>query len=189
TATIRANEAITKLDEDEIDLEIPLQYELTGMKLRTVTQKLATKAIKIHNQRHVRKKKNTLLNGRNTMSNLDRARYAAQELTGRLPTDETLWKGTRCKDFAIKTRYLMWMTMHDAYKVGEYWEGKDNLEHRGICHKCGVTETMERILTECEAPGQKEIWSIARKLWMERNNSPEWKEPSIGSILASGTTT
>ncbi|KAL0563346.1 hypothetical protein V5O48_018723, partial [Marasmius crinis-equi] len=179
-ASVKAEEAIYRTDDDEIDLDIPLQYRITGVKLKTITQKLATKAIKINNQRIIRKKKSSLLNRRNTVCNLDRARYAAQSITGRIPTNEAIWKGIKCKDFAIKTRYFMWMTMHDAYKVGEYWEGKENMEHRGTCSKCGVTENMEHILFECEATGQNEVWSIAQRLWNERHNAPEWKEPTLG---------
>jgi ribonuclease HI len=43
---------------------------------------------------------------------------------------------------------------------------------------------MEHILSQCEAPGQKEIWELAKELWLKRN--PNWAWPGIGTIISAG---
>jgi hypothetical protein len=34
------------------------------------------------------------------------------------------------------------------------------------------------------APGQKEIWELAKELWLKRN--PDWAWPGIGTIISAG---
>jgi ribonuclease HI len=46
---------------------------------------------------------------------------------------------------------------------------------------------MEYILSQCEAPGQKEIWELAKELWLKRNL--DWAWPGIGTIITSGLAT
>ncbi|KAJ6555929.1 hypothetical protein B0H19DRAFT_1262059 [Mycena capillaripes] len=49
----------------------------------------------------------------------------------------------------------MWMLFHEGYQVGIFWDNIPSSAQRG---KCGVHESIEHKLTECEEPGQKEIW-------------------------------
>ncbi|KAJ7715583.1 hypothetical protein B0H16DRAFT_1339649, partial [Mycena metata] len=49
------------------------------------------------------------------------------------------------------------------------------------------TEDLEHVLIKCRRPGQSEVWSLARNLWMRKCNS--WPEPSLGSILGCGLAT
>lgn len=44
---------------------------------------------------------------------------------------------------------------------------------------------MEHILIDCDAPGCKEIWTLAQKLWLMKNH--QWPEISLGLILGCGT--
>jgi len=78
--------------------------------------------------------------------------------------------------------------MHDGYKVGDYWDGKNEVEIRGRCHRCHVPESMEHILLECEETGQREIWDLAETMWKSREGTPEWKQMSVGAILSCGLT-
>ncbi|KZT28239.1 hypothetical protein NEOLEDRAFT_1230941 [Neolentinus lepideus HHB14362 ss-1] len=71
--------------------------------------------------------------------------------------------------------------MHDAYKIGHYWEKITNHEHRSLCQRCGVPESMEHILTECSSPGQNEVWNAAESFWQQKYN--HWTRPSLGLIL------
>ncbi|XP_006463019.1 hypothetical protein AGABI2DRAFT_73401 [Agaricus bisporus var. bisporus H97] len=40
---------------------------------------------------------------------------------------------------------------------------------------------MEHILTQCETPGQKEIWNEIAKIWRLRHNT--WQKPTFGEIM------
>ncbi|KAK0484920.1 hypothetical protein IW261DRAFT_1330832 [Armillaria novae-zelandiae] len=79
------------------------------------------------------------------------------------------------REFAAK------MTMHDAYKVGSWWENKLGYEQRGRCMKCNQTETMEHILFECEEPGQSQVWRLVRRLWARKES--EMPEPDFANML------
>ena len=67
-----------------------------------------------------KEKEKSKVTRRKRIANLDRTRYTAQHQEGQLPTNSTMWKTTQCPDFLIKYKYFLWMTMHDAYKVGDY---------------------------------------------------------------------
>ncbi|KAI0784354.1 ribonuclease H-like domain-containing protein [Abortiporus biennis] len=65
---------------------------------------------------------------------------------------------------------------------GKWWDNITNMEHRGLCPKCKVEESMNHILTDCDALGQKIIWKLAEKLWRKRDQ--RWSKISTGIILA-----
>lgn len=126
------------------------------------------------------------LKWRATQINLGHARACADDICGKTPSEEALWKSIRHKDLGKKIQYFLWMTLHEAYKVGAYWDHIPDFEQRGICNTCGTTESMEHILLECSCSGQKEIWELAEKLWEKQGT--EWVALSFGTILACGTT-
>lgn len=74
------------------------------------------------------------------------------------------------------------MTLHDGYKVGNFWDKVEGLEENGICSICGTHETMTHILTNCRAPGQKLIWDLASALWHQK--SKQDLRPTIGQMYA-----
>jgi hypothetical protein len=45
-------------------------------------------------------------------------------------------------------------------------------------------KTMEHILTNRDASGQKTIWDLVKQLWQHKGL--QWPEPEIGSILGCG---
>lgn len=82
------------------------------------------------------------------------------------------------------TTYLLWMTMHDVYRIGSKWLNFGPQYHeRGYCKYCNDNlEDMEHIMTLCETPGQKEVWDLTRKI-LEKRGIP-WQPPSMANILS-----
>ncbi|KAJ7590020.1 hypothetical protein C8J56DRAFT_1139730 [Mycena floridula] len=171
---------------EEVKMDIDPKLRLTGAKLSALTQSLAYKAIR---KKKLENKSKTFLKQierRPTIRNVETTRFAAQELSnGHLPTDKKIWKAVNHADMTLPTRYFFWMTMHDAYKVGEYWTRMDDpdFRERGICELCFVLEDMEHILTRCKAPGQAEVWDLAKSLWKKKKGT-RWRKPKMGTILA-----
>lgn len=67
--------------------------------------------------------------------------------------------------------------------IGSNWlrpAYSDEMKHE--CATCGMTETMEHLLSECEAPGQEIIWDLARTLWTKKNET--WARPSLGAVIS-----
>ncbi|KAF9070635.1 hypothetical protein BDP27DRAFT_1220554 [Rhodocollybia butyracea] len=58
---------------------------------------------------------------------------SAEEISGRIPSEEALWKSIR-------------------HKMGSYWDNIPGYEPRGVCVHCGTTDSMEHILLECSCP-------------------------------------
>ncbi|KAH9856289.1 hypothetical protein C2E23DRAFT_866303 [Lenzites betulinus] len=61
-------------------------------------------------------------------------------------------------------RDFWWKALHDAHRVGTYWEHIPQYEHRAQCPHCSQPDTIEHILLECEEPGQRFVWEEARAL-------------------------
>ncbi|EIN07927.1 hypothetical protein PUNSTDRAFT_69359 [Punctularia strigosozonata HHB-11173 SS5] len=154
--------------------EIPDGFELRGAKLSTATQsELYRRLVKTRKPSQRRR----------TAINLDIIRWAAKDLNGTPPTDGHIWKATRDPVLLRNERAFLFKTIHDAHRVGEYWEKITNYENRAVCGVCDCMETMEHILTECEGSGCKIIWKLAEKLWKEKTNR-RWPGTSFGTILA-----
>ncbi|KAJ3806315.1 hypothetical protein F5876DRAFT_91118 [Lentinula aff. lateritia] len=158
-----AMEGRLKEEADEIDPDILPDVRITGAKLECITQSLAQKA---------------------TICGLEQAKICADDLFSYTPTSETIWKSIRHRDLGKKICAFLWMLLHDGYKVGEYWEKIPGYENRAKCAHCQTTESMEHILTDCQAPGQKEIWDLTRKLW--EKSGATWNNIEFGSILCCG---
>ncbi|KAJ3810805.1 hypothetical protein F5876DRAFT_41036 [Lentinula aff. lateritia] len=180
-----ANEGRQKLTPDEIALEIDDEFRISGVQLRTITQSLANKFIR---QKKMKTKKyHKALDRRATNYGIGRATASAPAVYGHKPTPAAIWKSLRHKDFDRKIRCFLWMLVHNGYKIGSFWDKIPGYEPRGKCKECnGETETMEHILTECKAPGQKQVWRLAEQLW--EKNGGEWSnlDFDIGTILSCG---
>ena len=106
-------------------------------------------------------------------------------MTGKMPSEDQIWKAIQHKDFSRNTQYFLWMTTHDAYRVGKYWlkeNFQEEIQNRCECPHCRVPETMDHILTWCETPGQKIIWELAEEIWTRKNL--EWCQPWLGNIIS-----
>ena len=183
---VRGNEEADKLAglgasgepaDQELDLHVPGETVPTGAKLATMSQRDFYRKIKDLNRPAPR---------RGTEVNVARVQACAQEYYGTAPTRGTVWKSTKHKDLTKKAREFTWKCMHNAFKVGRFWTNIENFEHRGICAQCGTEESMEHILTECEAPGRETVWALANELWSKR--SPDMIPTNYGAILGCGLT-
>ncbi|KAJ7601722.1 hypothetical protein DFH06DRAFT_1024992, partial [Mycena polygramma] len=90
------------------------------------------------------------------------AKAAAAGTNGETPPAKKFWRSTRDKDISRSIRFFLWMLLHGAYKVGQFWDNIPSCVQRGKCARFGVHESMEHILTQCCEPGQKEIWDLAQ---------------------------
>lgn len=181
---VRGNEEADKLAKEgagkpeciRTDIKIPPRFHLTGAQLCESSQATLTQGIKEKRKTQYR---------RQTAVNLEKTRWAIHDyLNGGLPTDEKIWKSLENKDIPKTLRVFLWRLMHNAYKIGEYWNNIPGYEDRGRCPFCDEEESMEHILIECQAPEREYIWSLAKELW-ERKGLP-WPELRIGSVLGSG---
>lgn len=172
-----ANEGARKTTPDNIRTEIPEGYDIPGAKLVKLTQAVAYRGII---------ERYPVPDRKGTTAHLDATRWAAKERVGEFPTDKQIWLSLRDKDLSKQVRNFLWRAMHNAYKIGKYWENIKDYEHRAECPRCRVTETLEHILTECEASGQETIWRFVRDL-CEKRGLP-FQKPSLGDQLGCAIT-
>jgi ribonuclease HI len=167
-----AKQGVNKQAYDQINLDINPKFNLTGAQLSCLSQATAYQGILGMANPVVRC---------TTTINLDITRYAVQASTGHLPTDAMIWYSIRTKDISRTIRVFLWKLLHGTHKCGEYWNNIPNFEHRAICQICGMEDSMSHILTECTAPGQREIWALAKNVWMQKHKF--WSGPkSLGDI-------
>lgn len=136
--------------------DIPLEHKRflqNGVRISVMTQSLAYKAIR---QRKGGKERRT------TQRIIARTQATLADDFEVFASQEKIWKSIRASDTARKIRDFTWKMAHGAHRVGEYWTNIPGYEQRAICSVCGVTESMEHILTECSAPGQKIIWNMVK---------------------------
>ncbi|KAJ6489391.1 hypothetical protein DFH09DRAFT_848674, partial [Mycena vulgaris] len=100
-----------------------------------------------------------------TFINLDRIRCSVYEVSDYTPTDEMSWKSIRSKNLRRLHRELSWKSIHNIFRVGDFWTHIDNLEVISVCPTCGVPENLEHIAMECDASGAKLIWRLTEELW------------------------
>ncbi|KAJ6488227.1 hypothetical protein C8R47DRAFT_953525, partial [Mycena vitilis] len=177
-----ASEGSAKAVPDQIRIKTITKYNLPGAKLTRITQSLAYKLI-----RKIRMKGDKYqgkLARVATKRNMEYAKAAAagEDDTG-LPSDSKIWSSTKHKDVSRSIRFFLWMMIHDGYKIGRHWTNITGHEEKENCHKCGITESMEHILTKCEVSGQKEIWELASDLWKMKTGE-ELPVPTKGQVMA-----
>ena len=173
-----AKEGAAKEEEDPIDLTIPIEFDLQGAKLASLTQKDSYKGIR--DRKKPRKRKATT-------RNLQITRAALKDYSGETETDESIWIGLQNTAIRSKVRQHLYKMTHATPKIGLYWRYIPQYEERQICQSCQETETMEHILTECRTPARGKIWQLASSLWP--HESPQWPTISLGTILGCGSIT
>jgi hypothetical protein len=158
-----------------MNLSAPEKFVHTGSKISALTQSDLYKGILEKRQTPERQ---------TTSIQLDITRWAVNDLSGKLPTDEKIWKSIRHKDITRSIRNFLWKSLHGAHKCGKFWENIPNHEQRAMCPVCNVEESMDHILLECSAPGQKTIWNLAKTLWQSKHNI--WPNITYGTTLGCG---
>ncbi|KAJ6481095.1 hypothetical protein C8R45DRAFT_831704 [Mycena sanguinolenta] len=119
-----------------------------------------------------------------TGKHLNLAQAAASEINNESVPAAAIWKSTKCKDFTWKFRFFLWMMIHGGYKIGDHWKHIEGFEDWGKCKKCGITESMEHILTKCDVNGRAQVWDLASQIWKKKTS--EEMQPSFGEIMACG---
>ncbi|KZV81336.1 hypothetical protein EXIGLDRAFT_755641 [Exidia glandulosa HHB12029] len=151
-----AARAATRLEvHEEIDQGI-IAFDVAGARLGAMTQRKAHRIIR-------QIKTSTTPSRRATLTEVERAKVAIEELNNRAPTDATVWKATKSKDLSRNVRNFLWKGLHGAHKVGEYFETMPSpWKELAICPRCECTESMEHILFHCTDPAQAAIWRLAQ---------------------------
>ncbi|KAJ7158233.1 hypothetical protein C8R43DRAFT_948547 [Mycena crocata] len=116
-----------------------------------------------------------------TDSITDEIQTAVKATYGKKPTPTTIWKSIRHPDISRQMRNFLWKTLHGANRLGKKWRHIPDMEDRETCSHCGVEETMEHILLDCESPRQSEIWALAKKMWLLAHEN--WPQLSFGLVL------
>ncbi len=169
--------AAAKPDGEQVKLDVPSPFRVTGAKLQSITQKLAYRAI--------RSKKDALIEPRpRAAANLDRVTCGARDVFGIELTEGTIWTSLRSRHVSRSASQFLWMAMHDGFMIGSHWSRRNmsvELQNRMYCSICGECESMTHILFECEARGQELIWLLLGQLW--QLTKVEWKEPCWGTIF------
>jgi hypothetical protein len=161
---------------DELNLEIPITFDLQGAKLSALTQALAYRGIM---------EKRPPCHRATTAENLHLTREAIQNYNGILETDETIWSGMRQRTLRTRVKQFLYKAMHGTQKIGHYWHHIPENEQREFCTTRGSTESMEHILVYCRASPRRRIWRLAKDLWPHA--TIPWPEITLGTILGSGT--
>jgi hypothetical protein len=103
-----------------------------------------------------------------------------KDLDNSFPTDRDIWNSLQNKDLTRTVRVFIWKCLHNAHKIGKFWEKIPEHEHWSVCPNCGVEESMEHILLECNTPGQVEAWRVAKRVWQQKH-----ERLTYGTILGS----
>lgn len=164
-----------KPDTGEITATIPANFDLDGAQLSTLTQARAYAGIR---------ERKTAPRRILTDIRLDMTRHAVLETEGFFPTDKMIWAAARHPDISRNIRNFLWKTLHQTQKIGEFWENVPTMTNRAICGACGVVESMDHILFDCETVGSEVVWSMSRSLWEMKGG--DWPNPGRTSdVLAS----
>ncbi len=166
-----------RLIGDQLSLDTPAEYRISGVKLQAMTQKLVYRAI--------RAKKDAMTNPRpRAVANMDRITSGVQAAFGAQIYDETIWLSLRSKHISRQASQFMWMAIHDGYMIGSHWLRPKmgiELQARAMCAICGECETMTHIILECNAVGQELLWGLLQRTWNLTKAS--WYTPSWGTAF------
>ena len=171
-----AREGPLKKAPDDLDLEIPKEFDLQGAKLNALTQVLAYRGIK---------ERRTPRDRPMTNRNLKQAKLAILEYNGTQEMSEAIWGGLQNPAIRIRVRQFLYKAVHGTQKIREFWDHIPGYEGRKLCKTCRTTETMEHILIHCREPATRLAWRYASELWLHENTP--WPGISIGTILGCGS--
>ncbi|KAI0644331.1 hypothetical protein C8Q79DRAFT_914155 [Trametes meyenii] len=154
----------------------PTRFLKKGAAVSLLSQKIAYKGVKAwkgHQECQM------------TRTQVNRALKDREHCTGKPMEEALLWKALRKDPISRKARDFIWKLLHGAHQVGSYWKHIPGYEVQEVCPNCWIPESMEHILTECQAPGQREIWNLVRSLL--RKVGFELPEITLGLAASSHT--
>ncbi|KAH9848340.1 hypothetical protein C2E23DRAFT_871291 [Lenzites betulinus] len=167
-----ANAGAAKDLPADLGLPVPPRgYVATGIRLPVLTQRLAYKAIRCRTAPEPRRRTARMMG----------QVVAALVEWGCCPTEAAVWKAILKPEFRRGIRDFWWKALHGSHRVGAYWENIPEYEVRAVCPVCGVLDSLDHILLECDAPGQGEVWGEARAL-LQRGGI-QLPQLSLGMVL------
>ena len=184
-AGIEGNEAADRLaaegarketDPNEIDLRIPADTMVTGAMLAKTSQSLIYHHLTNNGQ----------INRKATQRATEIIKTAAKELFGNTPTEKAIWMSMRHKDITRKIRDFLWKHTHGIYRLGRSWTHIPGFEDRAKCPMCHKYDTLDHIVSECDATERTTVWSAANELWRRRYDEdlPTSEGATLGGGLA-----
>jgi ribonuclease HI len=151
-ANTLAHVGANKPTPDDIQVDIPQNFQTIGAKLPGISQALAYKLISSRNRSDP---------SRSATINLDVTKHTIHKLTGAFETDHSIWINIRNPDIRHHVQSFIYKAMNRALHIGPFWSNIPTLEHRGKCALCDAPiETLEHILIECPSPERKTIWDL-----------------------------
>ncbi|THV00887.1 hypothetical protein K435DRAFT_931166, partial [Dendrothele bispora CBS 962.96] len=135
-----ARKALERDKASLIHLSATPTLQMTGVKLRVMTQALAYKAVTLWKVKATKRQR--------TNRNILNIKDTTQQRFAYLPTKMKIWKSIRHKDIERKTRYFLWMAIHDAYMTDTHWLRpgfKPELQERVYCPHCDAIEDLYHI--------------------------------------------
>ncbi|KAF7798072.1 hypothetical protein EIP86_009286 [Pleurotus ostreatoroseus] len=157
---------------DDVDLAVPLRFDLSGAQISTLSQALAYRGILTSRTVPARRK---------TAENVELVQQAVLDVSGTLPSPELVWTSLRSKHVSRPISDFLWKCMHNALRCGSYWEHIPGYEDRALCPSCGVVESAPHMLLECDVPGARLIWELAQQLFELKGLL--WPPICMGTIL------
>jgi len=170
-----AKQGANKQTPDTLNLEIPPEFDVQGVKLPTLTQVTAYKGILERRESEQYK---------TTEKNMKLTRTAIKRITGEAETDATIWLNTQKKVIRPIIQQFIYKTMHGTHLVRKYWRNIDGYEEQETCSTCNETESMHHIMVQCRENSTHLIWKLVKDFWPHRNIP--WPNIDLGTILRCG---
>ncbi|EJD38673.1 hypothetical protein AURDEDRAFT_32316, partial [Auricularia subglabra TFB-10046 SS5] len=163
-------------------------FDKPGMSILGLTQRKAHRAIRAVQATSSKPRKTT-------EENLALIKATISDECGFIPTTRTIWRDLQDASLSRNVRVFLWKGIHGAHKIGEYFRKMpERWRVKGDCPSCGVVESMQHILFECEDSGQHIIWKFVegflekKKLRTDLNIGLIWGCASFRATYASNTT-
>ncbi|KZT18461.1 hypothetical protein NEOLEDRAFT_1193334, partial [Neolentinus lepideus HHB14362 ss-1] len=170
-----AREGALKLHPDALNLAVPSNFALSGVKLLTLTQHIAYQAI-----RNTKADKHPPR--RSASTNLARIQAGLEELTEHPETIPQLWLQCRNTNLCPLVRQFLYKVIQHAYCVGDFWMPIPGYEEQALCPFFrDSSDNLDHILLECKSPARKIIWLLAADLWPDLYGP--WPSVNFGTVL------
>jgi ribonuclease HI len=150
-ATLLAKRAARTSTTEEWILTVPKNTSLPGLSLQGNRQRVFYRSI-----REV--KTQSLTPRMSTTKMLKTVREDVAATFGKYVMDADIWKAAAAKDIQPRTGQFLWKGLHNAHRIGKYWNHIPECEDRATCKDCDVLEDLEHILLGCANPGQEIVW-------------------------------
>ena len=122
-----------KQTPDELDLDVPDEFNVQGMKLRTMTQALTYKGIMEKRQRPTRE---------SSKENIEEAKRVIVTINKTQETAETIWTELKKPVLRHRVQQFLFKAMHNANMIGSIWNEIPDHQDQAVCTACNEMESM-----------------------------------------------